>query len=53
MSLKPNPDEVDATRFVTREELAAMMDPASGLRWSPWFRILAQVCAWLAACWLS
>ena len=24
------------------EELREMMDPASGLRWSPWFRIIAE-----------
>lgn len=29
------------TRYVTQAELAEMMDPASGLRWSPWFRIIA------------
>jgi isopentenyl-diphosphate delta-isomerase len=27
---------------VTQAELKAMMDPASGLRWSPWFRIIAD-----------
>jgi len=42
VTLQPNPEEVDAVKYVTREELAAMMDPGSGLRWSPWFRILAQ-----------
>lgn len=24
------------------QELQAMMDPASGLAWSPWFRIIAK-----------
>jgi hypothetical protein len=24
------------------QELQAMMDPASGLHWSPWFRIIAK-----------
>ena len=38
----PHPEEVSDTRLVTRDELAAMMDPASGLRWSPWFRIIAD-----------
>ena len=28
-------------RWVSRQELAAMMGPASGLAWSPWFRIIA------------
>ena len=41
VSLAPNPEEVAATRYVTRPELEAMMAPASGLRWSPWFRIIA------------
>lgn len=27
---------------MTLAELRAMMDPASGLRWSPWFRIIAE-----------
>ena len=27
---------------MTRSELAEMMAPASGLRWSPWFRIIAE-----------
>ncbi|GIL60203.1 hypothetical protein Vafri_14808 [Volvox africanus] len=42
VTLVPNPDEVDDVRYVDRKELAAMMDPGSGLRWSPWFRILAD-----------
>ena len=29
-------------RYVTAEELRAMMAPESGLEWSPWFRIIAQ-----------
>lgn len=42
VDLDPNPEEVDAVRWVTQAELEAMMDPSSGLRWSPWFRIIAQ-----------
>ncbi|GLC51786.1 hypothetical protein PLESTB_000548100 [Pleodorina starrii] len=42
VTLAPNPDEVDDVRYVDRAQLAAMMDPGSGLRWSPWFRILAE-----------
>ena len=38
----PNPDEIDDAKYVTREELREMMDPASGLRWSPWFRIICD-----------
>jgi isopentenyl-diphosphate Delta-isomerase len=40
--LDPNPDEVAEVRWVTRAELSEMMAPASGLRWSPWFRIIAE-----------
>ena len=29
-------------RFVTQAELVTMMNPESGLRWSPWFRIIAE-----------
>ncbi|KAG2432084.1 hypothetical protein HXX76_009011 [Chlamydomonas incerta] len=50
VSLQPNPDEVDATRYVTLPELRSMMaDPA--LAWSPWFRILATQPAFLPAWW--
>ena len=27
---------------MTAAELKAMMDPQSGLKWSPWFRIIAR-----------
>eukprot|EP00605_Chrysophyceae_sp_TOSAG23-4_P002612 GSChrysophyteH1.ASY1.ANO1.2884.1 assembled CDS len=40
--LKPHPDEVDAVKYVTLTELREQMDPASGLLWSPWFRIIAE-----------
>lgn len=29
-------------RYVTKQELADMMSPGSGLRWSPWFKIIAE-----------
>jgi len=38
----PNPEEVDDTRWVTPGELREMMRPESGLKWSPWFRIIAE-----------
>ena len=38
VALQPNPDEVRAVRYVDAAALRDMMDPASGLRWSPWFR---------------
>lgn len=40
--LTPNPEEVSNTRYVSIEELTAMMQPSSGLLWSPWFRIIAE-----------
>lgn len=42
VTFQPNPEEIDDAKWVTREELREMMDPASGLRWSPWFRIIAE-----------
>ena len=42
VAIEPNPEEVDDFRWVTRDELREMMDPKSGLRWSPWFRIIAD-----------
>lgn len=42
MSLKPNPEEVEDTRYVSLSELKDMMAPSSSLRWSPWFRIIAE-----------
>lgn len=42
VSCTPNPDEAQAVRYVTQAELRTMMDPASGLLWSPWFRIVAD-----------
>jgi isopentenyl-diphosphate delta-isomerase len=38
VTLKPNPEEVDAVRYVTLRELREMMAPGKGLLWSPWFR---------------
>ena len=41
LTLAPNPEEVSEVRYVDAAELGRMMDPASGLAWSPWFRIIA------------
>lgn len=41
VTVTPNPDEIDDYKYVTLEELKSMMDPKSGLLWSPWFRIIA------------
>jgi isopentenyl-diphosphate Delta-isomerase len=48
LPLAPNPEEVQDIKFVSPDELRAMMHPESGLRWSPWFRIIAQnfLCRW-------
>lgn len=42
VTFKANPEEIDDVRWVTKDELREMMDPKSGLRWSPWFRIIAE-----------
>lgn len=42
VDLHPNPEEVAAVKHVSLPELQQMMDPASGLKWSPWFRIIAH-----------
>jgi hypothetical protein len=36
--VSPNPEEVQAHKYVTQSELKAMMAEDSGLLWSPWFR---------------
>ena len=38
----PNPEEVGGIQYVTLPELKAMMEPSSGLTWSPWFRIIVE-----------
>lgn len=42
VDVKPNPEEVRDYKYVTADELKSMMDPSSGLLWSPWFRIIAE-----------
>ena len=42
VSLEPNADEVEEAKYVTEVELQQMMKPDSGLKWSPWFRIIAE-----------
>lgn len=42
VQVDPNPEEVRDHRYVTPEELEEMMSPKSGLKWSPWFRIIAN-----------
>lgn len=49
LGLNPNREEVSDTRWVDPAELRAMMAPASGLSWSPWFRIIAE--RWLPTWW--
>lgn len=42
VEVTPNPEEVRDFKYVTQAELKAMMDPGTGLLWSPWFRIIAE-----------
>lgn len=42
VDVRPNPSEVADVRWVDQAELKEMMDPSSGLKWSPWFRIIAE-----------
>jgi isopentenyl-diphosphate delta-isomerase len=42
VDVTPNPEEVAATKYVSLEQLRSMMDPQSGLKWSPWFRIIME-----------
>lgn len=42
VDVSPNPEEVSAVKYVSLEELQRMMNPSSGLLWSPWFRIIAE-----------
>lgn len=51
MGLLPNPEEVDAVKWVSPSELQSMMEPSTGLRWSPWFRIIATQPAFLPTWW--
>lgn len=37
-----NPEEVADVKYVTLPQLKKLMQPDSGLRWSPWFRILVE-----------
>ena len=41
-----NTEEVDAMIWVSPEELKEMMSEESGLRWSPWFRIIVDRFLW-------
>jgi len=42
VTVKPNVEEVKDYKWVTPAELRAMMQPSTGLLWSPWFRIIAE-----------
>jgi len=42
VDVTPNPEEVADFKYVSLETLRSMMDPASGLKWSPWFRIIVE-----------
>lgn len=40
--VNPNPEEVSEVKYVNFRELQEMMQPSSGLLWSPWFRIIVE-----------
>ncbi|KAG8464430.1 hypothetical protein KFE25_003493 [Diacronema lutheri] len=42
VKVTPHPEEVDDVKWVSHAELLEMMKPASGLLWSPWFRIIVE-----------
>ena len=46
--MKPHPDEVDAIKWVSVDELQAMLNDPS-LLFSPWFRLIVQ--KWLVTWW--
>jgi isopentenyl-diphosphate delta-isomerase type 1 len=48
VAVQPHPDEVDAVRWVNRQELETMLQD-SKLLFSPWFRLICQ--KWLLPLW--
>lgn len=42
VDVQPNAEEVSDIKWVTLPELKKLMEPRSGLQWSPWFRILVD-----------
>lgn len=42
INIQPNEDEVQSTKYVKINQLREMMDPSSGLKWSPWFKIIVD-----------
>ena len=42
VKIQPNSEEVQAVKYVGKDELAALMEPSHGLLWSPWFRIICD-----------
>eukprot|EP00981_Chlorochromonas_danica_P010768 scaffold3396_cov268-Ochromonas_danica.AAC.12 len=42
VEIQPNAEEIGDVRYVDLAELEAMMNPASGLLWSPWFHIIKE-----------
>ncbi|GAX82867.1 hypothetical protein CEUSTIGMA_g10293.t1 [Chlamydomonas eustigma] len=42
VTLNPNPEEVEAIRYVGKKELFDMMQLDSRCSWSPWFKIIAD-----------
>lgn len=42
VNIQPNKDEVQNVKYVNLSQLREMMDPSSGLKWSPWFKIIVD-----------
>lgn len=42
INIQPNVDEVQNIKYVSLNQLKEMMDPSSGLKWSPWFKIIVD-----------
>ena len=38
----PNPDEIAELKYVSYQELKEMMNPSSGITFSPWFRLISE-----------
>ena len=42
VNIQPNEEEVQDVKYVSVSQLREMMDPSSGLKWSPWFKIIVD-----------
>ncbi len=42
VNIQPNKDEVQNVKYVSLSQLREMIEPSSGLKWSPWFKIIVD-----------